>query len=98
MYRSQLATFAVGIAGGPLWTAFAIQLRRKDGGREKENHDHGRGPSGGRQSEFALGGAARTGGLRRFSAVRKDGALQPGENPGARGAREGFGRIRAFRL
>src|SRR5580698_1210808 len=98
MYRSQLATFAVEIAGGLLWAAAVIQLRRKDGGRKKENHDHGRGSSRGRQSEFAHGGSAWAGGLRRFSAVRKDGALQPGENPGACGAREGFGRIRAFRL
>src|SRR5216684_1927986 len=98
MYRSRLATFAVGIAGDLLWAAAVIQLRRKDGGRKKENHDHGRGPSGGRQPEFAHGGAARTGGVRRFSALRKDGALQPGKNPRARGAREGFGSIRAFRL
>jgi hypothetical protein len=48
MYRSQLATFAVGIAGDLLWAAAVIQLRRKHGGRQKENHDHGRGPSGGR--------------------------------------------------
>src|SRR5580693_8628171 len=98
MYRSRHASFAVEIAGDLLWAAAVIELRRKDGGREKENHDHGRGSSRGRQSEFAHGGAARTGGLRRLSALRKDGALQSGKNPGARGAREGLGGIRPFRM
>src|SRR5579863_27529 len=98
MYRSQLATFVVEIAADLLWAAAVIQLRREDGGRKKDNHDHRRWSSRGRQSEFAHGRAARAGGLRRLSAVRKDGALQPGENPGARGAREGFSRIRTFHL
>ena len=38
-------------------------LRRNHGGREKENNDDGRGPSGGRQPEFAYGGPPRAGGI-----------------------------------
>src|SRR5260221_11351527 len=98
MYRSQPATFAIEIAGHLFWAAAVIQLRRKDGGRKKGNYDHRRGSSRRRQSEFAHGGAARAGGLRRFPAVRKDGTIQPGENSGTPGAREGLRRVRAIRL
>src|SRR2546427_4608059 len=98
MYRSKTSTLAVAIRVGSLCASAAIELRRIHAGREKENHDHGCGPSRERQPEFADRGAARAGGLRRFSAVRKDGALQPGENPGTRGACQGLGRSRAFRL
>src|SRR6267154_4399475 len=76
----------------------AIELRRIHGGRKKENHDDRRGPSGGRQPEFAYGGAAGTGGLRRLSTLRKNGALQPGKNPGARGTRQRLGRTWSFRV
>src|ERR1700716_743663 len=80
----------------PFHRATAVELRRIHAGRKKENHDDGRGPSRWRHPELAHGRAARAGGLRRLSALRKDGALQPGKNPRARGARQGLGRLRAF--
>src|SRR6267378_2005010 len=86
MYRSRTSTLAIAITDGSLCAPTAIELRRIHAGREKENHDHGCGSSRGRQPEFADRGATRAGGLRGFSVVRKDGALQPGEDPGARGA------------
>src|SRR6267378_8459309 len=97
-YRPQPSTLRGEVAMVPLCGAVAVELRRINAGRKKENHDDGRGPSRWRQPEFTHGRAARTGGLRRLSALRKDGALQPGKNPRARGARQGLGRLRAFRL
>src|SRR6266850_6886268 len=97
-YRSQPSSLGDAMAGILLGEATAIELRRIHAGRKKENHDHGRGPSRWRQPEFADRGAARAGGLRRLSALRKDGALQPGKNSGARGARQRLGRLRSFRV
>src|SRR6267143_2043355 len=97
-YRRQPSTLRNEMAMVPFRGAAAVELRRIHGGRKKENHDDGRGPSRWRQPEFAHGRAAWAGGLRRLSALRKDGALQPGKNSRARGARQGLGRLRAFRL
>src|ERR1700719_5061676 len=93
-YRSQRPRLGGAMAESSLRGAAAIELRRIHGGRKKENHDDGRRSSRWRQSEFTHGGAARAGGLRRLSALRKDGALQPGKNSGARGGRERRGRPR----
>src|SRR6202008_4982920 len=96
-YRSQPSMLRVEAAGTALRGSAALELRRMHVG-EKENHDHGRGTSGGRQPEFADGGTARAGSLRRLSALRKNGALQPGKNSRTRCARQGLGRVRPFRL
>src|SRR5713226_5537732 len=74
-YRPQPSRLEGEMAGISLRGAAAIELRRIHAGRKKEYHDDGRGPSRWRQPEFAHRRAARTSGLRGFSALRKDGAL-----------------------
>src|SRR5260370_13128413 len=86
------------MAEAPLSATAANKLRRIYAGRKKENYDHGCRPSRWRQPELADRGTARTGGLRRLSALRKDGALQPGENSRACGACQGLGGTPSFRL
>src|SRR5258708_33221491 len=97
-YRRPPSTLRSEIATAPFLEAVAVELRRIHAGRKKENHDHGRRPPRWRQPEFAHGRAARAGGLRRLFALRKNGALQPGKNPGARSACQRLGRIWPFRL
>src|SRR5258707_13489460 len=95
-YRSQPSSLGDAMAGILLGGATAIELRRIHAGRKKENHDHGRGPSRWRQPEFADRGPARAGGLRRLSALRKEGALQPGKNSRTGGALQSVRRLRSF--
>src|SRR6202158_1103791 len=91
--RSQPSRLGDAMAGIWLYGATAIELRRIHAGRKKENHDDGRGPSRWRQPEFTDRGAARPGGLRRLSALRKDGALQPGKNSGRSEERQRLGGV-----
>src|SRR5260370_17202033 len=95
-YRSPPSRLGGVMAEAPLSETAANKLRRIYARRKKENYDHGCRPSRWRQPELADRGTARTGGLRRLSALRKDGALQPGENSRACGACQGLSGTRSF--